>query len=59
MIFTRREVIPRDPDTLSSVTSSRENPWLESVLRDLASSLAPIPVTRLWTTCTRLKRREL
>jgi hypothetical protein len=36
-----------------------EHPRLTRVLRAIVPAAAPIPVTRLWTACTRLKIREL
>jgi hypothetical protein len=36
-----------------------ENPRLTGLLRANVPAAAPIPVTRLWTACTRLKMREL
>jgi hypothetical protein len=36
-----------------------ENPRLAGLLRESAATAAPIPVTCLWTACTRLKIRGL
>jgi hypothetical protein len=40
-------------------TSNRGNPRLMRLLPEFELLSAPIPVTRLWTRCTRLKIREL
>jgi hypothetical protein len=47
----RNRISPNNPQ--------RENPRLARLLRELAAPAAPIPVTLLWTACTRLKIRQL
>jgi hypothetical protein len=59
MIFTRCVMIVENVALLSSLTCNRENPCLPRLLREFGLLSAPIPVTRLWTPCTRLKIREL
>jgi hypothetical protein len=59
MIFTRCETIVETLRFSSSPTSNLQNPHLACLLREIVRSAAPIPVTRLWTPCTRLKIRGL
>jgi hypothetical protein len=59
MIFTRRGMIVENVVLSSFLTSNRENPRLACLLHEVVRSSAPIPVTRLWTPCTRLKIRGL
>jgi hypothetical protein len=49
------------PEKLGTVRTNphRENPRLTRLLREPAPAAAPIPVTHLWTACTRLKIRGL
>jgi hypothetical protein len=59
VIFTRREAVAEKVPASSSAIRNRENPRLVRLLHEITLLPAPIPVTRLWTSCTRLKIRGL
>jgi hypothetical protein len=59
MVFHNAAKLTCKMRSIHSKGRNRENALLVHLLRELASRPAPIPVTRLWTRCTRLKIREL
>jgi hypothetical protein len=46
-------------EEIASEYQSPKNRVQRALLREVSLTPAPIPVTRLWTACTRVKTREL